>query len=126
MLSALTPEQLARVATAGHERTFPPGQTIVRQGENGLALYLLLRGRVEVRRSGQRVAILVAGQFFGESALLVDSPRTADVFAATEVACFVLNRWDFWNAVGMDPAGDRAIYEQTIERLRSYQSKVTD
>jgi Na+:H+ antiporter len=126
LLSGLTPEQLGRIAASGRERTFQAGEHIVRQGEVGLGLYLLLSGTADVRRSGEKVASLAAGQFFGEAALLVDQPRTADVLATTEVRCFVLNRWDFWAAVGIDPETDRVLFEKTVERLKSFQSTIVE
>jgi CRP-like cAMP-binding protein len=126
MLSILTRTQLEKLAEAGDERTFHAGETIVRQGERGLGLYLMLSGSVEVRRSGQKIAALNAGQVFGESALLVDEPRTADVFATTEVTCFVLNRWDFWGAVGIDPQADQTLYNATVDRLKSFQSQLIE
>jgi CRP-like cAMP-binding protein len=126
MLSALAPGQIEKIADAGDERIFHAGETIVRQGEKGLGLYLMLSGTAEVRRSGQKVASLAAGQFFGESALLVDEPRTADVFCITEVSCFVLNRWDFWGAVGIDPQVDQTLYDETVQRLKSFQSQLIE
>jgi CRP/FNR family transcriptional regulator, cyclic AMP receptor protein len=126
MLSALTRDQLAKLVESGEDRTFHAGETIVRQGEKGLGLYVVLNGTAEVRRYGQKVTSLSAGQFFGEAALLVDEPRTADVFATTEVNCFVLNRWDFWGAVGIDPEVDRALYKETVQRLRSFQSELIE
>jgi len=126
MLSALSKEQLAKLVDLGEDRTFHAGETIVRQGEKGIGLYVVLSGSADVRRSGQKVSSLTAGQFFGEAALLVDEPRTADVFATTEVQCFVLNRWDFWGAVGVDPEVNRALYEETVQRLRSFQSQLIE
>jgi CRP-like cAMP-binding protein len=126
MLSVLTPAQLEKLAETGDERTFHAGETIVRQGEKGLGLYLMLSGSADVRRSGQKIASLSAGQVFGEAALLVDEPRTADVFAITEVLCFVLNRWDFWGAVGLDPQVDQALYDQTVARMKSFQSQLIE
>jgi CRP/FNR family transcriptional regulator, cyclic AMP receptor protein len=126
MLSTLNQAQLEKLAETGDERTFHAGETIVRQGEKGLGLYLILSGTAEVRRSGQKVALLSAGQSFGEAALLVDEPRTADVFALTEIGCFVLNRWDFWGAVGIDPQVDRALYDQTVARLKTFQSTLIE
>jgi len=126
LLSHLTPEQLGRLADTGDEQTFLTGETIVRQGEKGEGLFLLLEGTAEVRRSGQKVAALHPGQFFGEAALLVEEPRTADVFATSDVRCFVVRRWNFWGAVGVNPTADQALYEQTVERLKSYQSTLIE
>ncbi|MCI4352569.1 MAG: cyclic nucleotide-binding domain-containing protein [Thermoplasmata archaeon] len=126
LLSKLTPSQLEKIAATGADRTFHRGETIVRQGEKGVGLYLLLSGSADVRRSGQKVASLSAGQFFGEAALLVDTPRTAEVFAITEVRCFVLNRWDFWGAVGVDPQANRALFEETVQRLKSFHTELVE
>lgn len=122
MLSVLDRGQLEKIVEAGDERIFHPGETILRQGDRALGLYLMLSGTADVRRSGQKVASLSAGHFFGESALFVDEPRSADVFAITEVRCFVVNRWEFWSAVGVDPQVNRALYQETVARLRSLQS----
>ncbi len=126
MLSVLDRDQLEKLAGAGDERTFHAGEMIVRQGERSLSFYLMLSGTAEVRQFGQKVATLSAGKFFGEAALLVDEPRTADVFASSEVTCFVLNRWDFWGAVGIDPQVDQVLYDQTVQRLKSFQSQLIE
>ena len=119
MLTGLAPEQLEKLARTGAERTFHPGETIVRQGERGLSLYLVLSGRADLRRSGVVVATLSPGQSFGGSALVGDEPRTTEVFALTDMRCFVLNRWSFWAAIGIDPKSDFSQYEATVDRFRS-------
>lgn len=126
LLSGLTRSQLERIAATGGERTFQNGETIVRQGELGRGLYLVLHGTAEVRRSGHKVATLRAGQFFGEAALLVDQPRTADVQATTDVRCFVLSRWEFWGAMGVDPQSNRALFDETVRRLRSFTTELVE
>lgn len=125
-LAPLSREQLEKVAVTGVVRTFHPGESVVRQGERGVGLYLVLSGRAELRRSGQSVGAVSAGQHFGGSALLGDAPRTTEVFAITEVQCFVVNRWNFWGAVGIDPQADPARYHATVEQMRTLQSPVTE
>ena len=49
MLSALSQEQLAKLVETGEDRTFHAGETIVRQGEKGLGLYVLLNGTADIR-----------------------------------------------------------------------------
>jgi CRP/FNR family transcriptional regulator, cyclic AMP receptor protein len=121
MLAVFGPGQLEKMAQAGVERTFHPGETILRQGERGLGLYVMLNGTAELRRSGQGTGSISGGQFFGAGALVGGDARTTEVFAISEVRCFVLNRWDFWKAVGIDPQSDLPLYEATLERLRSLQ-----
>lgn len=72
---------------------FPPGAVIFREGQQAAKAYILLRGEVEVvttNEAGQQIVLtrLHKGQFFGELALLSDSPRSASAIARTE--CEVL------------------------------------
>lgn len=73
-----------------------PGDVIVRQGDVGGSLYVIIRGEVAIIREthGQRmeVATLGDGEFFGEMALLTDTPRVASVEAVTTVEMFELSR----------------------------------
>jgi len=119
LFTSLTKRQLKSIATTAAERTYKPGETIVKQGDKGIGFYLLLDGEAEVVRSGAKVAGLRQGQFFGEMALLDEQPRTAEVRATTGAHCLVLNRWEFWGAVGDDPKVLRALLTETVHRLRT-------
>lgn len=55
------------------------GREVVREGEASDALYVVVRGEVEVERQGQVLAHLGAGAFFGEMSLLIRKPRRATV-----------------------------------------------
>lgn len=57
----------------------PPQHVIIRQNETGHEAYVILSGEVEVLREGKRLAKLVAGDIFGELALLDNLPRSATV-----------------------------------------------
>ena len=79
----------ARRALAGDagDHLFAAGEAIVRQGEEGSSMFVVLRGAVVVvlEPSGQQVAAIEAGGFFGEMSMLTGDPRTATVRAATDV-----------------------------------------
>lgn len=72
------------------------GSTIVRRGDLGEEMFVLLDGVAEVRRSGAsgigRLATLVRGDVFGEMALANARVRSADVVAATDVEVMCLER----------------------------------
>jgi hypothetical protein len=79
--------ELARVLLRSGERMprrrLEPGETLVRQGEPGEEMYLLLGGTLEVEIDGEIVAELGVGALVGERALLEGGRRTATVRAAT-------------------------------------------
>ncbi|MFZ1023633.1 MAG: cyclic nucleotide-binding domain-containing protein [Thermoplasmata archaeon] len=126
LLSKLDWDQIGVLAEVGEYQVFQEGEVIVGQGEKGLGLYLIVDGLADVRRSGRLVATLSAGKFFGESALIVEAPRTADVVAATDVRCFVVTRWDFWSAIGVDPETNRRLFVETVRRLRSFTAELVE
>ncbi len=73
-------ELIARVAT---EESHAPGTKIFQHGDAGDKLYLILEGKVRISREvpgmgEEALAVLGAGEVFGEMALLDESPRSAD------------------------------------------------
>ena len=77
------------------KRHYLPGDVVIRQGEIGHELFLVSDGSVKVERSGQEVARLGPGEFFGELALLSGNPRNADVIATGPLETYVLGESDF-------------------------------
>jgi CRP-like cAMP-binding protein len=78
---------------ARHAETLQIGrdQEVVRQGEPGDALFVILSGSARAERDGHQVQELVAGSYFGELALLDPAPRAATVRAVTDIEVAVLN-----------------------------------
>jgi GNAT superfamily N-acetyltransferase len=78
---------------AGH-RDVVAGEVVLRKGDTGNEMFLILEGAVEVTESprGQRrvLTTLGAGQLFGEAAFLMDTPRSADVTAIADSQLVVL------------------------------------
>lgn len=87
LFSTLTPEARRGLAHDASDLLFATGEAIVRQGEGGDSMFVVLRGTVHVvlEPSGQQVATIAAGGFFGEMSMLTGDPRTATVRAATDV-----------------------------------------
>jgi glucose-6-phosphate 1-dehydrogenase len=72
------------------------GEAIIKKGDLGKEMYLICRGEVEVLDgSGKSVKTLKDGDFFGEIALLMSTPRTATIRTKTACDFFVLSRADF-------------------------------
>jgi len=99
--SGLSREDLARVAGKLEEQQYPAGQDIVKQGDEGDALYVVQSGAVEVTLENgtarpESLAMLGAGDCFGEMALFTGQKRSATVRAFVDSAILKLSQenWD--------------------------------
>ena len=81
LFSALNARELRRVLQVTEVEQYVDRQLIVREGEQGEQLYIVLSGQVEVMRSGAPVARLEPGEHFGEMALIRNQPRSASARA---------------------------------------------
>ncbi len=83
LFSGLDDVERARLAEACPEHLYGEHERIVRQGDSGRSMFIVLDGRVRVtiEPSGQEVAVTTAGGFFGEMSMLTGDPRTATVTA---------------------------------------------
>jgi CRP-like cAMP-binding protein len=118
VFSSLRPELLARIQTAGEERVFADGETIVRAGEPGNELFVILEGTVRVERGGQPVRTLEAGELFGEIAVLDGRERTADVVAVAPTRCLAVPRDMLRTAIEAEPQAAWELLEVLAGRLR--------
>jgi CRP-like cAMP-binding protein len=104
----------------GHE--VAAGTVIIREGEAGQGLFVILLGEVEVvRQDGgvaeRQVARLGAGNLFGEMSLLTDTPTTATVRALSPTTILFLGRAYFQRLVQALPAMRK--YFEDLSRSRS-------
>ncbi|WP_040769944.1 cation:proton antiporter [Novipirellula maiorica] len=118
---AQTPsEEFDRVATKLREHTMPSGQDIICEGQAGDSLFLIARGVVRVVKDvdgvSKQLNTLVAGQFFGELALLLRAPRSATCRAVTPCALYELRRVDLDAVRSACPAIQQSLEEVAQER----------
>lgn len=90
LFEPLNEDERERVVNALVTHLYAPGELILKRGDAGGSMFIISRGRVDVRLpqangGTQQVAVLEAGNYFGEMALFTGEPRTADVYALDEV-----------------------------------------
>jgi CRP-like cAMP-binding protein len=123
LFSGLDRKELKHIAAAGREVSFDKGKKILEEGEPGLALHLVLEGKVEVRRGGKVVATIGPGSFYGEMTVFDDNPRSADVVAVEPTTCFGITNWNFIPVLRYNPSIAIGIIKELVKRLRSLQEK---
>jgi len=99
------------------EKAYSRGEIIIREGEQGKALYLLKSGRLGILKSDRLVAeITNPGTLFGETSMLLDQPRSATVKALTPCVVEVYEV-GINELLGNQPQIIRLILESLAERL---------
>lgn len=118
LFAGISADSMARIAAVSGEQHFAPGQHIVRQGQVGSGLYVILEGTVRVVRGSDELARLVAGDFFGELSVIDQQPRNANVQAGTPTRCLALASWDLLELLEADPALALNLIRGLVARVR--------
>ncbi|KAF2458720.1 camp-dependent protein kinase-like protein regulatory subunit [Lineolata rhizophorae] len=102
LLSSLTAYERSKIADALETTKYPPGSTIIKEGDPGSSFFILESGEAEVYKRGveQPVKKYTKGDYFGELALLNDAPRAASVVSSTEVKVATLGKNGFQRLLG--------------------------
>jgi flavin reductase (DIM6/NTAB) family NADH-FMN oxidoreductase RutF len=118
VFSSLPPEVLAAITAGGDERTFEPGEFVVREGESGDELFVILEGEARVERAGTVLTTFRDGDFFGEISVFDGRPRSADVVAASHLRTLAISRELVRAVVEREPQVAWAMLEVLAGRLR--------
>ena len=86
----LTEAELRDVAAELDEQSFPEGRWVLRQGETGTGLFIVVDGEVGVVIDDEERATLATGSFFGEVSVLLGEPVTADIVVRRALRCVVI------------------------------------
>lgn len=129
LFKTLPRETLEALAAATIERSYAAGTTIIRRGEPGDGLYIVVAGLVQVvgedEVDGPVLAVLGPGEAFGELSLLDGKPRSASVIAAWSARCFFLSREAFLAHLEQHPDTARALLLVLAARLREMDRRLT-
>jgi CRP/FNR family transcriptional regulator, cyclic AMP receptor protein len=125
LLAALKEEHLAMLAKLATTKTFNQGKVIIKQGEPGAGLFVIMDGTVEVTMQPQpgepeiKVNTLSKGDFFGEMALIDGYPRNATITALSNTKVVELGRWVFLDAMRREPTIGAVLVPILTRRIRS-------
>ena len=115
-----------RIATQLETLDVAAAEVVMYQGEYGDSFYVVEAGSLEVSVDGRKVRSLGPNDFFGELALLADTPRTATVRAETDCRLWVLPRRAFLSVLRGFAATDRLITSASTKRQTIMPVAATD
>jgi CRP-like cAMP-binding protein len=97
---------------------FHAGDTIFAEGQTAEFMYAVKRGEVEILKSGHVIETVEPDSFFGELALVDNSPRSATARAKTECELIPINENHFMFMVAEVPFFSIIVLRKMAERLR--------
>ena len=127
-LSNFPPEQLTEVGRAAKLVLVKRGSTILREGDFGRSMYVIMGGKVEVLTQDEQgkdihVSFLVENQFFGEGSFLTAAPRFASVQAVEDTLLCELGYESLKAIVRDSPDAKGVLGEYYRKRLRELQAR---
>jgi serine/threonine protein phosphatase PrpC len=96
LFERLTERELLRVMQAVEVREYKDGDVVIREGDKGDELFIVLDGKVRVQRGDQVLTHLGQGEHVGEMALIRSVPRSATVVATGPAELIAIRRADFF------------------------------
>lgn len=131
LLARLPTEDVRALASRASLRSYRDGDLIVREGDPGDALHILVSGAVRISVSSSdgeeaTVATLGPGDCIGEFAIFDGLPRSASATATMKTQAFVVTRQDFSKWLETRPHAAMALLETMSLRLRRTNQGLTD
>jgi CRP/FNR family transcriptional regulator, cyclic AMP receptor protein len=117
--AGLSRSDLLELAKVSEDMEVEEGKVLTREGQSGSEFFVIVDGEVSVTKNGQEIRTLGPGDFFGEIALLEDTPRTATVAAKTPLRFFVLTRRSFRSLLAHQPELEQKVLAALEERVRA-------
>ena len=130
LFTMITPDQSVLLSEAVQKRRFKRGESLVEQGAQANALFLILAGRARVvmtdRQSREVIlAILRPGDYSGEMSLIDSEPHSASVVAEIQTDVLVLGRSEFERCLNENTPMAHAVMRGLVLRLRQANEKIS-
>ena len=120
LLKGASPELIRELVQELKPLVAVPGEDLFRHGAPGNEMYFILHGEVEIiSPTGERLAGLQDGSFFGEMALLTNNPRSATARTTSYCDLYTLERHAFEGAIERYPDFAAQVADQVRARANS-------
>jgi CRP/FNR family transcriptional regulator len=95
LFADLDDRELEQIASSMRERRFKAGDSVTQEGAGGVGFFVVEEGEADVTVGAEARGTVGPGDYFGEIALINESPRTATLTARTDMVCYGMTPWDF-------------------------------
>src|SRR5687768_13048995 len=119
LFAELEQRELEMLARQLHERRFPDGAEVTKEGAGGAGFFVIAEGNAEVSVRGEQRTTLGPGDYFGEIALIDEGMRSASITAATDLLCYGMTPWEFRPFVEEHPQVAWTLLTTLAKRLRA-------
>lgn len=109
--------ELQEIAAIADEIDIAEGKELTTEGSPGREFFVLIEGTASVAQDGDQINDLGPGDFFGEVALVKDTPRTATVTATSPVRALVITRQNFKRLIERQPDIERTVLKALVDRF---------
>ena len=108
--------ELQEIAAIADEIDIAEGKELTTEGSPGREFFVIIEGTASVAQDGDQINELGSGDFFGEVALVKDTPRTATVTATSPVRALVITRQNFKRLIEQQPDIERTVLRALVDR----------
>jgi CRP/FNR family transcriptional regulator, cyclic AMP receptor protein len=132
LFAGLDKKDLQLLAGACQERKYSAGSTLIKQGDTGVGLYVIIGGTVRITKATDPdkaeidLGTVGTGNVLGEMSLLDDLPRSATVTAVDDVTALLLPVWEFRTTLRNQPNIALRLLTTLSRRLRKAESHNRD
>jgi len=95
LFAGLDDRERQQIASSMRERRYKAGDTVTQEGSGGAGFFVVEEGEADVSVGGDAKGSIGPGDYFGEIALINESPRTATLTAKTDMLCYGMTPWEF-------------------------------
>ncbi|HAA77290.1 TPA: hypothetical protein DCE37_19435 [Candidatus Latescibacteria bacterium] len=97
LFSKMPPEELGHLAGIAEEVVYSESDVIIREGDHGEEMFLIVEGQIEIHKGSESLAMLTRQDYFGEMSVLDGEPRSATATARADCLLLRIRQSEFYD-----------------------------